>query len=79
MTKKILKCMLLVKAANKESFATELEKITNFYADDFKPNALETTKNASFHSSSRRQQRRNLQRCPQTRERTTKRTETLDQ
>ena len=33
---------LLVKAANKESFTTEFEKITNFYADDFKPNALET-------------------------------------
>ena len=33
---------LLVIAANKESFATEFEKITNFYADDFKLNALET-------------------------------------
>ena len=32
----------MVKAANKESFTTEFEKITNFYADDFKPNALET-------------------------------------
>ena len=32
---------LLVKAANKESFTTEFEKITNFYADDSKPNALE--------------------------------------
>ena len=33
---------LLVKAGNKESFTTEFEKITNFYADDSKPNALET-------------------------------------
>ena len=33
---------LFVKAANKESFTTEFEKIINFYADDFKPNALET-------------------------------------
>ena len=32
----------LVKAANKKSFTTEFEKITNFYADGFKPNTLET-------------------------------------
>ena len=32
---------LLVTDANKESFTTEFEKITNFYADNFKPNALE--------------------------------------
>ena len=37
-----LREQLLVKAANKESFTTVFEKITNFYADDFKPNALET-------------------------------------
>ena len=33
---------LLFKAANIESFTTDFEKITNFYADAFKPNALET-------------------------------------
>ena len=33
---------LLVKAANKESFITEFEQNANFYADDFKPNTLET-------------------------------------
>ena len=33
---------ILVKAANKECFTTEFEKSTNFYADDSKPNALET-------------------------------------
>ena len=69
---------LLVKATNKESFTTEFEKSSNCYTDEFKPNALETTKNASVHSFSRHQQRRNLQRCPQTSEKIVKRTETPD-
>ena len=67
---------LLVKVANKESFSTEFEKITNFYADDFKPNALEIqlkTLPLTLPLG------RNLHRCPQTSKRIVKKTETPDQ
>ena len=67
---------LLVKAANKDSFTTEFEKITNFYADDFKLNALETQLKTLLFTLPLGV--RNLQRYPQTGERIVKRTETLD-